>query len=117
MPKTWVYSLGFTCPESTCLACSVELDRCSFRLHTGHLRVVILLTCPLPYPSSPISHMPWPPSHCAHVPIPSDPAQCPAYSRHLISISGIMKSITSSTSAQWDLQPWRASRRSCQLWG
>lgn len=50
VPSTWVYSPGFTCPESTCVACSVELDRCSFRLHTGHLRVVILLTTPLPSP-------------------------------------------------------------------
>lgn len=49
-------------------------------------------------------------------PFPQIPEWCLAHSRHLTSISGVMKSITSSTSAQWNLQPWRASWRSCQLW-
>lgn len=66
---------------------------------------------------SSVSHMPCPPPSYAHSSIPSDPAWCLAHSRHLISISGMMKSVTSSTSAQWDVQPWRASWRSCQLGG
>lgn len=62
-PQTRAHTLGFTCPETVCLACSVQLDRCPCRLLTAHLIVFTLL--PAPHVVLLASHMAYP---CPTVP-------------------------------------------------